>query len=121
MSTDDTSEAIVLHHIEAAVCELCITGAGGECHVPGCSFWMHDALTGDALAWVRGRRDLAVLLADDDTRPTAAELRAALVAVRRGMPSDATTVICGDDIEVTHRSKDADGTYRVTTKRKEST
>lgn len=63
----------------------------------------------------------AVSTDDTSPRPTAAELRAALVTVRRGMPSDATTVICGDDIEVTHRSKDADGTYRVTTKRKEST
>lgn len=25
------------------VCELCIRGAGGECHTPGCSFFMFPA------------------------------------------------------------------------------
>jgi hypothetical protein len=25
------------------VCTLCLSGAGGECHVPGCMFWMCQA------------------------------------------------------------------------------
>ncbi len=37
------------------VCELCACGAGGECHVPGCAFWMHDAPTGDTLAAIAGQ------------------------------------------------------------------
>lgn len=24
------------------VCEACESGEGGECHTPGCSFWMRD-------------------------------------------------------------------------------
>lgn len=38
------------------VCELCLTGAGGECHVPGCTFWMSDAPIGSDIAWLRERR-----------------------------------------------------------------
>lgn len=34
---------IKLHKIDAAICELCLNGAGGECHVPGCAFWIMDA------------------------------------------------------------------------------
>lgn len=40
------------------VCEPCLTGAGGECHVPGCTFWMHDAPIGSDIAWLRERRVL---------------------------------------------------------------
>jgi myo-inositol-1-phosphate synthase len=25
------------------VCAACESGIGGECHTPGCSFWMRDA------------------------------------------------------------------------------
>lgn len=25
------------------VCSLCLNGAGGECHMPGCVFWMCPA------------------------------------------------------------------------------
>lgn len=25
------------------VCKLCLEGAGGECHAPGCVFWLCDA------------------------------------------------------------------------------
>jgi len=27
------------------VCARCEAGEGGECHTPGCSFWMHDGPT----------------------------------------------------------------------------
>lgn len=40
MSADPT-----LHSVTMQVCSLCLDGAGGECHVPGCVFWMHDAPT----------------------------------------------------------------------------
>jgi hypothetical protein len=25
------------------MCDLCLAGAGGECHVPGCAFWLNRA------------------------------------------------------------------------------
>jgi hypothetical protein len=25
------------------LCELCISGAGGQCHTPGCALWMNCA------------------------------------------------------------------------------
>jgi len=25
------------------LCELCLNGAGGECHVPGCALWLNRA------------------------------------------------------------------------------
>ena len=40
---------IPLHPIEVDVCDLCLTGVGGECHVPGCALWLDDAPVGDAL------------------------------------------------------------------------
>lgn len=46
-----------LRRIEAYACEPCLSGAGGECHVPGCAFWMDDAPTGDFLAWLQHRSD----------------------------------------------------------------
>ena len=44
--------AAALRHIDAYVCEMCLTSAGAECHAPGCVFWMHDVPaedTADAL------------------------------------------------------------------------
>lgn len=32
-----------LHRLSLQVCDLCLDGEGGECHVPGCAFWMHAA------------------------------------------------------------------------------
>lgn len=29
--------------VKVHICVLCLNGAGGECHVPGCAFWMNDA------------------------------------------------------------------------------
>lgn len=29
--------------INVPVCRRCLDGEGGECHMPGCSFWMHLA------------------------------------------------------------------------------
>lgn len=31
-----------LHAITCTVCSLCLEGAGGECHTPGCVFIYHD-------------------------------------------------------------------------------
>lgn len=36
-----------LLHIDAHVCDMCLTSVGAECHVPGCVFWMHDVPTKD--------------------------------------------------------------------------
>lgn len=35
------------------ICELCLDGEGGECHVPGCAFWMDDAPGPVLAAWLR--------------------------------------------------------------------
>lgn len=32
-----------LRHVTFDICEPCIEGAGGECHAPGCAFWMMRA------------------------------------------------------------------------------
>lgn len=29
--------------LQVTVCSLCVGGSGGECHVPGCMFWMCPA------------------------------------------------------------------------------
>jgi hypothetical protein len=31
-----------LHAVTCTVCSLCLEGAGGECHTPGCVFIYHD-------------------------------------------------------------------------------
>lgn len=32
-----------LNYVEIVLCDLCLDGAGGECHVPGCALWMSRA------------------------------------------------------------------------------
>ena len=32
-----------LRRVTLDICEPCIEGAGGECHTPGCAFWMRMA------------------------------------------------------------------------------
>ena len=32
-----------LHVVTLHLCEACIYGQGGECHTPGCAFWMSSA------------------------------------------------------------------------------
>jgi hypothetical protein len=32
-----------LRRVTLDICESCMEGAGGECHVPGCAFWMRKA------------------------------------------------------------------------------
>lgn len=36
-----------LRHIDAHVCDACLTSVGSECHTPGCVFWMHDVPSED--------------------------------------------------------------------------
>ncbi len=38
-----------LVRVEITICTLCLNGVGGECHVPGCWFWMWEAPS-DAVA-----------------------------------------------------------------------
>lgn len=61
MTDPITEPEIPVFRIETLVCQLCLRGAGGECHVPGCSFWLHDAPTGATLWWLREQRDQTVL------------------------------------------------------------
>jgi hypothetical protein len=46
---------ILLVEVKLPVCSLCLTGAGGECHVPGCAFWMNDAPSTTVAAAMRER------------------------------------------------------------------
>lgn len=32
-----------LHRVELTLCSLCLDGAGGECHTPGCALWINRA------------------------------------------------------------------------------
>lgn len=36
-------DTTVYYRIDAQVCEHCLNGEGGECHEPGCMFWMNRA------------------------------------------------------------------------------
>jgi hypothetical protein len=36
-------DAIAVRTVTLWLCDLCLDGAGGECHVPGCSLWMNRA------------------------------------------------------------------------------
>lgn len=29
-----------LNYVEITLCDACLDGQGGECHVPGCGLWM---------------------------------------------------------------------------------
>ena len=41
--SEPIADHVPLHAVY--VCAVCLSGVGGECHVPGCLFWMHDAPT----------------------------------------------------------------------------
>ena len=32
-----------LNQVTLYICDDCMDGAGGECHMPGCAFWMNRA------------------------------------------------------------------------------
>jgi hypothetical protein len=38
MTTEDE-----LREVTLTLCQQCLTGAGGECHTPGCALWMNRA------------------------------------------------------------------------------
>lgn len=54
---DQTEQEIPVRRVELWICDLCLSGEGGECHVPGCAFWCHDAPTGAAVSWWQGMRE----------------------------------------------------------------
>lgn len=39
----DVRGEIRVHLVELRLCELCLLGRGGECHVPGCALWLNRA------------------------------------------------------------------------------
>lgn len=61
-----------LRRVEFQVCELCLGGAGGECHVPGCVFWMCDAPTGHFLMWLVASEKLTAAASGGEDPPYAA-------------------------------------------------
>jgi hypothetical protein len=76
--TTNTDE-IQLRRVAAWVCDLCLAGAGGECHVPGCSFWLHDAPAGRELETLREWRVHTEMLEGAEGR----DLQFALAACAR--------------------------------------
>lgn len=38
-----STEEPKLRRIVVVICDLCLSGAGGECHVPGCILWLNRA------------------------------------------------------------------------------
>lgn len=44
MSTDRAAErAAEVRRVAVELCELCLSGTGGECHTPGCALWFSRA------------------------------------------------------------------------------
>lgn len=39
----DMSDAPQLELVAVMICSWCLDGRGGECHTPGCLYWMQDA------------------------------------------------------------------------------
>lgn len=39
----DPDPEIAVRLVQLWLCDPCLDGAGGECHTPGCSLWMHSA------------------------------------------------------------------------------
>lgn len=39
----DAPQGWPLATVTLQVCQLCLLGQGGECHTPGCAFWMSAA------------------------------------------------------------------------------
>ena len=37
------NDKIKLEQVACNICNFCLDGVGGECHTPGCLFWMQDA------------------------------------------------------------------------------
>ena len=37
------SQGISLHRVALTLCSLCLLGEGGQCHTPGCAFWLKAA------------------------------------------------------------------------------
>lgn len=51
---DTPTEQIAVIQVKVQVCVLCLNGAaGGECHVPGCAFWMSAAPNADVALVLR--------------------------------------------------------------------
>jgi len=48
---DDDDPTIVT--MELRICALCLDGKEGECHSPGCMFWMCPAITAEQAARLR--------------------------------------------------------------------
>lgn len=59
--TPATDKTPALHRVTLMLCGPCLSGAGGECHSPGCSLWMNTAPD-------------RPILADADGHPTGADV-----------------------------------------------
>lgn len=43
LEANDGRPPLVLHRVTLTLCSLCLAGAGGECHTPGCALWLRRA------------------------------------------------------------------------------
>jgi hypothetical protein len=55
-----------LVQIEITICTLCLAGAEGECHVPGCWFWMCPAITAEQAERIRDRAFVEIVVKNRD-------------------------------------------------------
>lgn len=39
----DQEEEVALYRVRLTLCTLCLAGAGGQCHTPGCALWINRA------------------------------------------------------------------------------
>lgn len=37
------ADGVSLHKVKLTLCSPCLLGEGGQCHTPGCSFWINRA------------------------------------------------------------------------------
>lgn len=41
--SEETADRTALRHVSLWLCGLCLSGAGGECHSPGCALYLNRA------------------------------------------------------------------------------
>lgn len=59
-----------LNRVTLVLCDLCLSGAGGQCHVPGCALWMNRAPD----ISLRGAVDAAAVEIREPTRDELADV-----------------------------------------------
>ena len=53
---------VIIRRVEIPICQKCLDGAGGECHTPGCAFFLHQM---DTLPIIREMYIIRAIEEDD--------------------------------------------------------